>query len=494
MSPDVSSTSWWPRLLLALVLGGTPALAGSAETAADAAAEPSLPPAGAAVVPSGDSSAPPVRPSEALAPPPPLVLVPLVEVPLLDLAIHALDRYVLKAPYAMTSAESLRQNLTGPWVWDSDGAAMNFLAHPFHGSLAYNAARSSGLTFWQSLAFPAASSLLWEVAGENEPPSLNDQVMTSVSGALFGEVLHRTSTLVLDGLLPPGPLSRLVSGVLDPLGGLNRRLLGRRWDAGASLPPYDGQLLLGATALGRVQPYVGAELTVGFPGEPGAALRTPFDHYLLQLGVGAPGATALDVHVRGLVAGLPVDGDGAPRGAWGLFASHDFSTGPGFGVSSTALGPGAALQARLGGSVRLRATGVLSGVLLGAAGTQEELQSKTGGPGIPAPYTMGPGAQGLADVELEHAALGTLGVTGRGWLLAGNRGERGLERVALVRVRGTLRLTEHQRLGAELVLGHRRGDAADHPLQQGALGRLYWVVAFGHARPQWVSGPRAAAR
>ena len=87
-------------------------------------------------------------------------------------------------------AISIKNNFkTGP-VWDTDKFSTNLVAHPYHGSLYFNAARSNGMNFWQSIPFAAGGSLMWEFFMENEPPSINDLMATTFGGVELGEITY----------------------------------------------------------------------------------------------------------------------------------------------------------------------------------------------------------------------------------------------------------------------------------------------------------------
>src|SRR5215210_2062896 len=87
-------------------------------------------------------------------------------------------------------------NLHSGFTWDDDAFGANQVAHPYHGSLYFNAARGSGYDFWSSTPFVAAGSLSWELFTENVRPSLNDLVNTTLGGIALGEVAYRMSSLL----------------------------------------------------------------------------------------------------------------------------------------------------------------------------------------------------------------------------------------------------------------------------------------------------------
>lgn len=100
--------------------------------------------------------------------------------------------------YARISFSTIKENFKHGFEWDDDHLGTNMFAHPYNGSLFYNAGRSNGFNFWQSELFAIGGSAMWEMFMECEYPSTNDIIATPVGGAAIGEVLYRTSDLVLD--------------------------------------------------------------------------------------------------------------------------------------------------------------------------------------------------------------------------------------------------------------------------------------------------------
>jgi hypothetical protein len=130
-------------------------------------------------------------------------------------AFHLTSR-LFGADFAQTSLDSIKVNVTSIWVWDSDGFLFNHPGHPYQGGLYHGAARASGFSFYESLFFDALGSVTWELFGETDIPALNDLIVTTYGGAVFGEILHR---LYLETpSLPAGvfisPMDALINTVL----------------------------------------------------------------------------------------------------------------------------------------------------------------------------------------------------------------------------------------------------------------------------------------
>lgn len=149
----------------------------------------------------------------------------------LNMGIWAFDRYALKSEFAYINMRSIRKNLTHGFVWDNDQMGTNMFLHPYHGSLYYNSARSNGFNYWESGLFALGGSAMWELFMENEYPSINDIMATPLGGLSLGEVLYRTSDLVLDdSRRGRNRVGREVAAFLiAPTRGLSRVISGDAW-------------------------------------------------------------------------------------------------------------------------------------------------------------------------------------------------------------------------------------------------------------------------
>ena len=149
-----------------------------------------------------------------------------------DLSINALvlgwDHFVTDREWARITNATLRENLKGKWVWDNDSFSGNQFAHPFHGSMFYNAAREHGLSYGTSLLYPLAGSLTWEIFCETNRPAINDLLSTGIGGAAIGEVTHRVSDIFFDNTKrgPQRVIREIVGTLLNPVRGVHRMMSG----------------------------------------------------------------------------------------------------------------------------------------------------------------------------------------------------------------------------------------------------------------------------
>lgn len=157
------------------------------------------------------------------------ILLSTVEVVGINAFVNCFDRFVLNAEFAQISFHSIKHNFKNGFVWDYDKFSTNLFFHPYHGGLYFNAARSNGLNFWQSAPFSLFGSFMWEMAGEIEPPSINDIFATTLGGIAMGEITHRLSNLVIDESTYGWErfFREFLATAICPIKGLNRIISGQ---------------------------------------------------------------------------------------------------------------------------------------------------------------------------------------------------------------------------------------------------------------------------
>ena len=150
----------------------------------------------------------------------------------MNMGLWAFDRYVLKGHYAYISLETIKENFKHGFEWDNDHLNTNMFAHPYNGSLFFNAGRSNGFNFWQSELFAIGGSAMWELFMECEYPSTNDIIATPIGGAALGEVFYRTSDMILDNRTTGGERfgREVASFVISPMRGITRIITGQAWE------------------------------------------------------------------------------------------------------------------------------------------------------------------------------------------------------------------------------------------------------------------------
>ncbi|MCL7937250.1 MAG: DUF3943 domain-containing protein [marine benthic group bacterium] len=151
------------------------------------------------------------------------------EVTFINILVWSYNEYIRGADFTQVNPRSWWNNLEGGFTYDDNNFNTNMFAHPFHGSLYYNAGRSNGFNYWESLGFSLFGSLMWECCGETHPPAWNDWIATGVGGAAVGEMLYRVSGTVLDNTATGSERTWREIGAfaLSPVRGFNRLVSGR---------------------------------------------------------------------------------------------------------------------------------------------------------------------------------------------------------------------------------------------------------------------------
>lgn len=230
-----------------------------------------------------------------------------------NLAILAVDRYVLNKDFAKVTWHTIGRNFSlSKWYWDSDVFRTNLMLHPYHGSLYYNAARSNGMSYLEAIPFVVGGSLMWELAGEMEQPSINDFLTTSAGGLAIGEVTNRLSEMVYDekarglervvreitGALvnPSGAITRLMDGKTFRVRKDSDSLYGKSVRQRAKM---DMSLLLSGRYLGvwketesrRLGSTLNLDILYGLPVS--GANSKPYDFFRASIGVDFSGKESL---------------------------------------------------------------------------------------------------------------------------------------------------------------------------------------------------------
>ena len=178
-------------------------------------------------------------------------LISASEILSINMGVWAFDRYVAKSDFAYISGRTIKNNFREGFVWDNDCLGTNMLMHPYHGSLYFNAARTNGFNYYQSLPFTFGGSLMWELFLENESPSISDLICTTTAGSMFGEASFRIANLIIDNSATGvnRVFREIFAGLISPVSGLNRVITGNAWrrssHANVDKPDFEFNISLG---------------------------------------------------------------------------------------------------------------------------------------------------------------------------------------------------------------------------------------------------------
>ena len=347
----------------------------------------------------------------------------------INIGVQLFDRYALKSDFAQTTLRTLKRNFTDGMVWDNDFFITNLFAHPYHGNLYFNAARSNGLTFWESVPYALGGSAMWEFLGETEPPAINDIIATSMGGMAIGEMTHRLSLTVLDDR--DRGISRFfreaAATIVNPIQGLHRIFSGDAWrirrdhyryhdfqkipvdmsfSVGWRYLADDGALFRGIHA-----PYVNMTLTYGTSVD-GDKHTTPYDFFDLEanaaFGGGQPFVNTLNI--VGRLWSTPILDEKDMAGEFGIYQHFNYydaepiedgSELTPYRISEAAgFGPGFILSLpQTGGMSKLEQRIFVSGILLG--GTKSDYFNV-----IERDYNMGSGFSVKSKTQIDFGKFG----------------------------------------------------------------------------------------
>lgn len=235
----------------------------------------------------------------------------------INVFVHSFDRFVLNEEFARVNFKSIAHNWRHAFVWDNDQFSTNLFAHPYHGNLYFNSARSNGLGFWQSTPYALGGSAMWELCGEVEPPAINDLIATTFGGICLGEITHRISALILNDRSRGFSrfLREAAAMVVNPMQGLTRIMDGDAWHIRRdkylyhdfSRIPVEFTMTLGGRYLadngglfrGERLPYLSFNLEYGDPFE--EADTQPYSYFCANVSMGFSGSQPLfsGLHLMG---------------------------------------------------------------------------------------------------------------------------------------------------------------------------------------------------
>lgn len=300
----------------------------------------------------------------------------------LNAIVNRLDAWARDRDWAKVTPQTWANNIKYGWAWDEDGFQTNVFAHPYHGSLYFNAARANGVDFFASVPITLFGAWTWEYFGETERPSLNDFLLTSLGGVTLGEMFHRGAATIRDNTEVgfKRTMRELVALPVDPMGSLNRLVRGGWGQIGPNPAAHDPDtyvLRMGAGArfardfMGDTVPSVGAlQLDVLYGDAFAGRYEMPFDVFSLRLLVSThTGLTTLEA--TGQLYGRNLnDSTARIRHTLAVNQRYDYQRNPAQSFGGQSIEVGINSRWRLGdpkrGAFAIRTALFLDGIILGA--------------------------------------------------------------------------------------------------------------------------------
>jgi hypothetical protein len=303
-----------------------------------------------------------------------------------NLLIWSYDRYIRENgtnPGFRIGFDSWAENLKNGFEWDDNSFSTNQFAHPYHGSIYFNAARDNGYDYWESIPFTFGGSFMWEYFGEVHHASMNDWIATSVGGVALGEVLYRFSDLILDNTATGGGRRwREIAGlVVNPGRGVNRLLTGEAFRVGPNPPGKHPGYLGSSVRFGLrsiSENHIGVADTTGMfadlafnYGDPFSGRATdPFDYFTFGLELDAQEKSALArANAVGLLYGGDVRKTDETQHYLGAFQYYDYFNNRAFEFGGQSVGAGLLSKFDPGRGMEFRTSLHATALLVGGTST-----------------------------------------------------------------------------------------------------------------------------
>ncbi len=384
-----------------------------------------------------------------------------VEVVGLNLLIWSYDRYIREGGGEgfRISFNSWKENLTNGFEWDDNNFGTNQFAHPYHGSLYFNAARSNGYSFWESVPFTFAGSYGWEFFGETHHASMNDWIATSVGGAGLGEVLHRFGEMIRDNEARGSERTwREIGGfVVNPVNGLNRIIDGdaNRYHANSSerfALNYRSQMDMGVRQTGEyklwdadtTRVYLRFEFDYGDPffGD----MNIPYDHFDLDLQLNFGDKSVIGgLQVNGLLAGTFLSETTNSSHILAAWHHFDYISNYQFEFGAQSIGGGLLSRFETSSGLELRTYLDLSAIILGASSSDYANLSGRD-------YDYGPGASAIFEAEFISNGHQFLTINHEQYFIHTVNGTRSEHHFSITTARVAVPLHKNWSIGAEYQL------------------------------------------
>jgi len=412
-----------------------------------------------------------------------------------DRVAYANDVQDGKKVYSATLSSTWDHLRRQTWVHDQDPFNVNQFEHPYQGATMYGLARTSGHRFWTSLIHANVGSFIWKMAGETDPPSINDMITTAQAGSLLGEALYRMSDLVLRDMSggKPHRLHQALAAIISPPAAVNRRAFGDRFRSQLSdtTPITSWQVRLGAAANALSRDYSSpvsllrrdatAEfwMSYGLPGLPGYDYARPLDYFDFEASFLSSASNPVEnVMIRGLLIGRKTAERARSRGIWGLYGSYDYIAPYSFRVSSTAVSLGTTRQYWLIPGLALQGS-MLGGVGYGAAGSTTVIPSTPTNAAI-RDYHFGVTPQALVTMRLIAGDRAMLDLAAREYYVSGLGSDdtRGSETISRANAGITVRVVGGHALGVRFVSSTRDARYGKLPNKRLSEGTFTFAYSF----------------
>jgi hypothetical protein len=342
--------------------------------------------------------------------------------------VWAYDRYIRPFPEDEKQGEGFRisfnswwENIKNGFEWDDNNFSTNQFAHPYHGSLYFNAARANGYDFWESMPFSFMGSIIWEYFGETHNPSINDWVATSVGGIAVGEALWRFSSVILDNEKSGSGRGWREVGALavNPMRGVNRIFTGEFKKVHANPPDrlpnfFGSEIEVGLRTVGQdriwdadtTRVYINFDFRYGDPFR--GDINKPFDSFDFGLQINFADESVIGRgQAKGLLAGTTISESENSQHILAAYHHYDYVNNRAYQFGGQSIGASllSRFPSRRENGLELRTRLHLNGMILGA--TKSDYLSLSGreydyGPGLGFKFDAGLSRRNVSLFYVSH--------------------------------------------------------------------------------------------
>jgi hypothetical protein len=322
---------------------------------------------------------------------------------------------------------------------------------------------------------------MWEFFMENESPSYNDLVNTSVTGITFGEISYRVSNLIIDESTTGFErfLRELTSSVINPMHGFNRLIKGDMWKSGLSNNQTNYKITISTGAhnvffendISKTYAALRANLVYGNIYDV-KNHKSPFDYFSLhgEFNI-AEGDDIIGIFASGVLTDRKVNLFNNSNNIIGLYKEVDFLSNEVYKLTATSITGRLINRFDVSSLVEMENNITVSGILMG--GTNSEYAAEEG-----KDYNLGPGASGSIGIKfLFDDVAEVYSNYKRYWIhtLAGADGE---EFIGLLNLGVNYDVFTKTGVGLEFLLYERYGEYEKYPDYSSSNSALRFYVKY----------------
>jgi hypothetical protein len=280
-------------------------------------------------------------------------------------------------PYSRVSPTTWKNNLKEGAEWDNSDFFTNQILHSYHGGAYYTGARAYGFSYWESTAFAALGSFVWEYFAERDTPATNDLIVTTIGGAAFGEAGYRLA-VAFSNSNDTGArkfFREFAAWVVNPMYKINEAVFGESFTERNLLPraPLDITLRTGVNYTydddgrfsGFPHAYIGGAIAYGDPWA-GGDLYAPYDFFQVKTGGDLDWVNpSWDIFADAILCGFKLYPGEDARMLLGLYQQFDYLENLVYKLAANGAGAGLQMFFPFGGFGSLEFKGQFYGVALG---------------------------------------------------------------------------------------------------------------------------------